>query len=213
MRSFIAGAALAGLMLAGCSHKPPTLPADAVDKAATCGAIQAAGEQQAVGAGHLSPEAQERVLHYALLAGANDDGSFDRDRANTVINRTTTIFDQATKGKWQTLKPACAAEYPASADVTPKLPDPPFDRDLQCYVLVDFMHRALGQIGGRYAEASTSLGVIADKFDSRVGPAVKKQGLDGDKLQARKGRALVAVAKLGSPPAVIKACEAVQPGR
>jgi hypothetical protein len=213
MRFFLAGAAVGGLLLTGCSQKPPALPADPVDKAATCGAIRAASEQQAVGAGHLSAEAQERVLHYALLAGATDDGGFDRAHANMVINRTTTIFDQATKGKWQTLQPACAAAYPAIANRTPKLPDQPFDRDLQCYVLIDFMHRALGQIGGRYAEAATGLGVMADKFDTRVGPAVKKQGLDGDRLQARKGRALVEAARLGTPPEVIKACEAVQPAR
>jgi len=213
MRQIIAGAALGGLLLAGCAKKPPTLPADPVDKAATCGAVRAAAEQQAVGAGHLSPEAQERVLHYALLAGATEDGGFDRERANTVINRTTTIFDQATKGKWQTLQPACAADYPATTNTSPKLPDVPFDRDLRCYVLVDFMHRALGQIGGRYAEAATSLGVTADRFDTRVGPAVKKQGLDGDRLQARKGAALVEAARLGSPPAVITACQAVQPAR
>lgn len=213
MRLLVSTAVIGALLLGGCAKKAPTLPADPVDLAATCGAIHAAAEQQAIGVGHLSPEAQERVLHYALLAGATDDG-FDRDRANAVIARTGTIFDQATKGKWQTLQPACAARFPAAANSHPALPDQPFDRDLQCYVLVDFTHRALGQIGGRYAEAAVKEGALADRLDTRMAPEIKKQGLTGDKLQARKNKALADAARLGQPPAVLEACAAlVQPGR
>lgn len=212
MRLIIAGAAIGGLVLSGCSHTAPTLPADPLDRAATCSAIQLASEQQAVGAGQLSAEAQERVLHVALLAGASDQG-FDRERGNAVINRTATVFDQATKGKWQTLKPACVADYPPLAQAHPTLPNKPFERDLQCYALTDFMRKALGQLGGRYAEASLALGIQADKLDGRIATEIKKQGLVGDKLQARKGQALADAARLGQPPAVLAACKAAQPPR
>ena len=206
MRKVVAVLAGSALALAGCGKKAPVLPTAPTEQAAACAAIQAASEQETAGAtGHLSAEAQERVLQYALLASSGS-GSFDADTADTVVKRTPAIFDQTVKGKWKTLKPACAAAYPATAQTNPTLPDRPAERVLQCYVLTEFMRKALGQIPGRYADATLTLGVLADKLDGKVGSEVKRLGLKGEALQAEKAKALAAAAGLGSPPAVIAAC-------
>ena len=206
MRTMVIAMLGGSLSLAGCGKKAPVLPTEPAEQAAACGAIQAASEQEAVGAtGHLSAEAQERVLHYALIASSGS-GSFDADTADRIVKRTPVIFDKTVKGEWKTLKPACAAAYPATAQTTPILPDQPFERALQCYVVTDFMRKALGQIPGRYADETLSLGILADKLDREVGPEVKRQGLKDEALQARKNKALAAAAGLGSPPAVIAAC-------
>lgn len=206
MRKLTATLLTGALVLAGCGKKAPTLPTTPVDQAAACSAIQVATEQEAVGAtGHLSAEAQERVLHYALLA-ASGKGRFDDAIGNAVIKRTTGIFAETVKGDWRTLRPACAAAYPAAARATPALPDKPDERALQCYALVEFMRKALGQYEGRYADATVAMGVTADKLDARVSPVVKREHLEGEALAERKSRALAAAAGLGSPPAVLAAC-------
>lgn len=197
---------IGALALAGCARKAATLPTDPIDRAAACSAIQAAAEQEAVGAaGHLSADAQGRVLHYALLAGSGG-GRFDADTGNAVIKRTPALFDRTVKGEWKTLKPACAAAFPATAGRQPTLPDDPSRRALQCYVLVDFMRKALGQYGGRYGEDTVRLGVLADKLDAKVAPAVKRRGLQGTALLDAKNEALAAAAALGPPPLVIDQC-------
>jgi len=194
------------LALAGCGKETPTLPAERLDQAAACSAIQAASEQEAVGAaGHLSAAAQERVLHYALLAGTRD-GAFDDQVGNQVIQRTKAQFDRTVKGGWKTLRPACAAAFPAAAQRTPTLPAKADDRVLQCYVLAQLMRQALGQYEGRYNEDTVTLGVLSDKLDLKVGALAKRDGLKDEALAARKAQALAAAAALGQPPAVLEAC-------
>lgn len=194
------------LALAGCSKKAPTLPTQAIDRAAACSAIQVASEQEAAGLkGHLSAEAQERVLHYALLAGSGD-GTYRADTADAVIRRTAPIFAATVKGRWQTLKPACAEAFPATAIAAPPLPAKPFERDVQCYALNAFMRKALGQYEGRYSADTAKMDMLADKLDRRMTPDVQRLGRKGDALQARKADALAAAAALGPPPAVLKAC-------
>ncbi|MDO6416932.1 hypothetical protein Q4F19_21285 [Sphingomonas sp. BIUV-7] len=199
----------AALVLPGCGEKLPTLPEDAVDRAATCGVVAAATQREKAGVkGDLSAEAQEGIFHYALLAGA-EGSEFDSERANAVFKRMPGLFDTTIKGKWQVLRPACATAYPATTNGAPALPEGKLDSALQCYVLVDFMRKAFGSQGGSYTEVSTTLGVLSTKLDAKVSPMLKSAGVgNGDPLVKKRNEAQAAVAKLGQPQAVIKACEA-----
>lgn len=195
------------LILPGCSSKPPSLPADPVDKAATCGVIAAAGEREVAGVkGDLPAKSQERIFHYPLLAGS-DGKSFDDDRAQAVFKRMPTLFDSVIKGKWQTLKPACAAAFPQAQVAQPTLPANPLDSMLQCYVLTDFMRKSLGSAGGSYGEASIRYNLFTTKLDAKVSAALSRAGIkNGPALQARRSEALAAAARMGQPSAVIAAC-------
>ena len=199
---------MTALILAGCAKKEAALPDEPVEKAASCGVIAAATEREAAGVkGDLPAEAQARIFHYPLLA-ASEGESFDKDRADAVFKRMPGLFDHVIKGKWQTLRPACTAAFPATKITDPVLPEKPLDRMLQCYVLVDFMRKALGDLGGSYGEASMRYGVLSTKLDAKVSPALAKAGLkNGDPLQAKRSEALSAASKLGQPSAVIAACE------
>jgi hypothetical protein len=209
MRSVLVASVTIALLLPGCGEKVPTLPDEAVDRAATCGVVSAASQREKAGVkGELPAEAQEGIFHYALLAGA-EGAEFDSERAGAVFKRMPGLFDSTIKGKWQVLQPACATAYPATTNSAPTLPDGKLDSALQCYVLVDFMRKAFGSQGGSYADASMKLGVLSTKLDAKVSPMLKSAGLGaGDALQKKRNEALSSVAKLGQPRAVIKACEA-----
>jgi hypothetical protein len=197
----------AALILPGCASKAPTLPDDPIEKAATCGVVAAASEREAAGVkGDLSAEAQERIFHYALLAGSTGP-RFDDDRAQTIIKRTPKLFDSVTQGKWQTLRPACAAAFPQTQIAQPTLPAKPLDRMLQCYVLTDFMRKSLGSIGGSYSEVSMRYSIFTAKLDGKVAVALAKAGIkNGPALQDRRAEALASAARMGQPGAVIAAC-------
>ena len=209
MRGVMLWGAAAGLAVAGCGERAPTLPDDPVQKAATCGVVAAATERAKAGAkGDLPVEAQERIFQYALLAGSTG-GHFDAERANAVSAAMPGLFDTTIKGKWQTLQPACAQAFPATAQTTPTLPDRKVDSLLQCYVLVDFTRKALAGAGASYSEQAVRLGSYAAKLDGQLSPLLG--GAKGDALQTRRNDALAKVAGLGQPPAVLEACEAKYP--
>ncbi|PZU09551.1 hypothetical protein [Sphingomonas sp.] len=209
MRSVLVASVGLALLLPACGEKMPTLPEDAVDRAATCGVVAAALQREKAGVkGELPAEAQEGIFHYALLAGS-EGAEFDSGRANAVFQRMPGLFDSTIKGKWQVLRPACATAYSATVNSAPKLPAGRLDHALQCYVLVDFLRKAFGSQGGSYAEASMKLGVLGTKLDAKVSPMLKAAGVgNGDALQKKRNEALAAVARLGQPQAVIKACAA-----
>ena len=198
----------AALILPGCASKVPTLPDDPVEKAATCGVIAAAGEREVTGVkGDLPVAAQERIFHYPLLAGSQDK-SFDDDRAQAVFKRMPKLFDSTIQGKWQTLRPACAAAFPQTQITQPTLPAKPLDRMLQCYVLTDFMRKSLGSVGGSYSEVSLRYGVFTTKLDDKVSKALAAAGIkNGPALQSRRAEALAAAARMGQPGKVIDACQ------
>jgi hypothetical protein len=208
MRTLFVGGALLGLALGGCSKQAPTLPTDALDQAATCGVVAAASEREVAGAqGELSADAQGRILHYAMLY-ASTGKALDQDKVNAVSKRMPALFDQTIKGKWQTLRPACATAFPASAVKTPVLPAKPLEAMLECDALAGFLRKALDDQGATYGPAANAYGAFIDKLDPKMSIPLRQVGLrGGDALRDRKLEALAAATKLGQPPAVIDACE------
>lgn len=200
-------------LLSACGEKTPTLPTDALDRAATCGVVAAAGERLAAGAnGDLPADGQARILHYAMLYASTGD-ALDQDKVNAVSKRMPALFDQTIKGKWQTLKPACAQAFPASQVRQPLLPAKPLDSMLDCYVLADFLRKVLSEQGGSYGAAANNYGMLKDRLDTKMAPLVRAAGLrNGRSFQQKWQEALAAAAKLGQPPAVIAACERKYPG-
>ena len=194
-------------LLVGCGKKTLALPADPIERAATCGVVAAATLRTAAGVkGDLSPEDQGRIFHYPLLA-ASEGGAYDPTKAGAVFKLQPQLADRITKGKWQELQPACAEAYPATVVKQPTLPAGQLDSALQCYMTLDFMRKALADAGASYAEASVKYGAIATHLDPKVSAALKSAGIKGnDAIQVRRKQALADAAKLGPPPAIIAAC-------
>jgi hypothetical protein len=207
MRKLAATSAVIGLLLAGCGEKALELPSDPVDQAATCGVITAASERETAGLkGDLSPDAQSRVLHFAMLYAAQGK-SFDAEKVNVVSQRMHALADAITKGKWQTLRPACAAAYPASQIKAPQLPAKGIEAQLECYALADFLRKALGDQPS-YAQAVQRYNLLTGKLDVSMAPALRAAGIrNGAPLNERRSEALVAATRLGQPSGVLAACE------
>src|SRR3546814_10718881 len=93
-------AAGAALLFSACGPKALTLPEQPVDRAATCGVV-AATEARAATPDIKQPlpfTAQGRILHYALLAGAEGE-EFSAETATAVNQRMSDLQEEITSGE------------------------------------------------------------------------------------------------------------------
>jgi hypothetical protein len=213
MRSPIAALIPAlALAVTGCGAPKLALPADPIGKAATCGVVAAANARVANTSDVSAPlpfEKQGQIVHYALLAGA-DDGAFSLDRAAAVMQRMQEIQEDVTSGKWQDLVQPCQAAFPeASPSREVALPQDPLEAQLGCYMLSKFMVKALAAQSGAYDKELVTFGALNRDLDPKIAKSLDRRGIRSEK--AREGQqdsALAKVAKLGTPAKVMGACTA-----
>jgi hypothetical protein len=196
------------LPLAACGGpKALALPAEPVDRAATCAVVAAAEARVAVKdvQAPLPLAAQGRIVHYALLA-ASADGRSDAETANAVNRRMKALEHRITGGRWQALSQPCRDAFPAAVDASPALPPGKLDAGLACEELAEFMANAFeGQkdVAHEVSEYRTLRGRLND----RLAPALKARVRGGFEAQQAEGRkALARAAGLGPPTAVLDLC-------
>ena len=201
---FAAGAAL---LLGACGPGALTLPEQPTDRAATCGVVAAAEARATAEMGTALPfEAQGRILHYALLA-ASDGEEFVPETANAVARRMSELQDEITSGDWQSLSPACAAAYPASAVTAVTLPSDRFDAQLGCDALGDFMTTALRGSERDYGNELAAYHDLSQTLGQALAPAMRNRvGADLEAQQKARRSALARAARLGSPVSVMRLC-------
>ena len=196
------------LLLASCGPQALALPEAAVDRAATCGVVAAAEARAATNdiKASLPFTAQLRILHYALLAGAQGE-SFSADASTAVIDRMPTLQEEITEGKWQELAPACRAAYPEAEKEEVTLPAARFDAQLGCDELGTFLSERLQSQEMNYGEQLSNYRGMLRKLDQTLGPGLRSRaGADLAAQQAERRRALAAMVKLGSTAAVMRQC-------
>ena len=198
------------LALASCGGpKALTLPADRIDRAATCGIVAAAEARNAVADFNqpLPLAAQGRILHYALLA-ASQDGHFSAETAGAVSKRMSALQAEVTNGKWQDLAPACRAAFPAAAQTgEAKLPSDRLDAELGCSELAQFTATALEADKAHYAAQLSDYRRLKTRLSDRLGPALRSRA--GSNLTAQRAagdKALAAIVQRGSPVALLDQC-------
>lgn len=207
LKTSIPATCAAALLLASCGPKSLALPDDPVERAATCGSVTAAAERAATTdiKAPLSLDAIGRVIHYPLLAGSTE-GGFSAETASAVQKRMTEIQDKVVDRKWQDMVPVCHAAFPATAIVEVKLPADRFEAQLGCDELGDFLRTALeGQ--APYADALADYGALGRKLETPLGAGLRSRvGSSIGAQQAERRKALAAMAALGPPITVMKAC-------
>ena len=106
--NYIALAAASMMVLASCGSKKLSLSNDPIDKAATCAVVSAADARLKApdGKGDLDFEAQTRIIHYAMLAGAQGQ-DFSAARASAVVTRMNALQEDITSNKWKDLIEPC----------------------------------------------------------------------------------------------------------
>lgn len=204
----------AALLLSGCGPKALALPANPVDKAATCGIVEAAMARKTGDAakGDLPFDEQGRILHYALLA-ASEGGSFSRDVVAKVVDRMSALQDNVTKGDFEKLVVPCHQAYPAAARATPEpLPADAFTARLGCYELGSFLNHALPGQNPEYGERLSEYGSLRRRLDVPVGASLSQRGAKSTEAQDKlRARALATMVGLGAPMAVMNQCLAKYP--
>ena len=196
------------LVLAGCGPKPLALPADPVDRAATCGVVAAATARTAVTdvQAPLPLAAQGKIFHYALLAASTGE-AFEADMANRVNKRMRELQESITGGKWQALAPACDAAFPVAAKTEVTLPEARLDAQLACEELAEFTSVALEGEEINYGNELAAYRRMRSALNDALGPGLRARAGGNLEAQAReRKRALAEAAKLGSPMAVLDKC-------
>lgn len=204
--SAFAGATL--LLLAGCGPKSLALPADPVDRAATCGVVAAATARTALTdvKAPLPLAAQGKIFHYALLT-ASEGGEFTADTANRVNKRMGQLQESITGGKWKALAPACDAAFPLAGKTEVALPEGRLDAQLACEELAEFASVALDGEEVNYGNELAAYRRMRSELNDALGPGLRARAGGGLEAQTReRKRALAAAAKLGSPIAVLDTC-------
>jgi hypothetical protein len=207
MRALLACLCSAAL-LAGCGPKALTLSEDPIDRAATCGVVAAA--EARAGSAEIKQalpfEAQGRILHHALVA-ATEGGTFSGQKASAVSRRMSELQGEITAGKWQELAPACGAAFPEAGKTEVNIPGSRFDAQLGCDELAEFMMTALEGQKRDYGNELAEYRDLRQRFNAVLGPGLRaRAGADLQAQQAERRKALAAVARLGSPVAVMKQC-------
>ncbi|HEY1606746.1 MAG TPA: hypothetical protein VGF77_14230 [Allosphingosinicella sp.] len=200
--------ALAALALASCGGpKPLVLPADPVDRAATCGIVAAAEARSATADINqpLTIDAQGHILQHAMLA-ASGSGRFSVQIANAVSKRMSELQAEVTSGKWQDLEPACSAAFPTATSGEATLPKDRLDAQLGCSALAEFTASAL-ESDRHYAAEISRYRKLRATLSDHMGPALRARfGSDLTKQRDAGDKAMAAMAELGSPVAVLDQC-------
>jgi hypothetical protein len=203
-----AGLAAAGLLLSSCGARTIELPADPVDRAATCGVVAAATARTAVAdvKAPLPLAAQGKIFHYALLA-ASEGGELKADVANRVNKRMSQLQESITSGKWRALAPACDAAFPAAAKTGVTLPAARLDAQLACEELAEFTSVALEGEEIHYGNELAAYRRMRTELNDSLASGLRgRAGADPEAQRRERNRALAAAAQLGSPTAVLDAC-------
>ena len=196
------------LLLAGCGAKSLELPADPVDRAATCGVVAAATARTSVAdvKAPLPLAAQGRIFHYALLA-ASEGGEFKADIANRVNKRMSALQEGITSGKWRDLGPACAAAFPVAEKTEIALPAGRLDAQLACEELAEFTSVALDGEELHYGNELAGYRRMRSALNDALAPGLRaRAGADLEAQGRERKQSLAAAAQLGSPTAVLGKC-------
>jgi hypothetical protein len=200
---------LAALLLSGCGGpRALDLPADPIDRAATCAVVAAAAARIAVPdiKAPLPLAAQGRIFHYALLA-ATTEGAFEPETANRVNKRMRELEAGITSGKWQDLVPACDSAFPVAAKTDVSLPSGSFDAQLACEELADFTSVALEGSEKDFGNELAGYRRMRTELNDALAPGLRARAGSNSEAQSReRKRALAAAAALGSPIPVLDAC-------
>lgn len=212
-KSLILGCTALSLALGGCGGPEQlALPSDPIERAATCGVVTAAEArtQQTNVSSPLAFDTQGAIMHYALLAGAENQ-SFSRERAAKVVARMGELGDSLTEKKWETLIGPCRESFPATDPAKPiSLPEDRLESQMSCYMLGDFLAKAMKMQGNTYGDQLIEYGMLNNDLDPKIASGLARRGIagNGEKAKALRNAALADAAQRGSPMAVMEKCKA-----
>lgn len=210
MRIAIIAPALLGLVLSGCGPKQLALPADPVDRAATCGVV-AAAEARAGTTNIAAPlpfEQQGRIMHYAMLA-ASEGKAFNTSRAAAVVDRMSQLESGITGGEWHMLVAPCGKAFPETkGEDKATLPADLLQARTGCYAMGAFFIKALGAQNAAYGAQLGAYSRMNRDLDQKIGAGLAARGIKSNSEAAStlRSEAFAHMVRLGPPMTVMSTC-------
>jgi hypothetical protein len=155
----------AAFAASACTPPAGQLPDDPLDRATACTAVRAlelsAGKAQG---GPVSFEGFTEIMHFAMLAGAEDGVQVDLHRLFTVSQRAPAAMAELDADEWPQLVEPCNAAFPETQRPAEPLPPDPYEAGLTCFGLSEFFartasdypaeRRELAELAGRALQAA-----------------------------------------------------------
>lgn len=196
--------ALASLLAVNaCAEPAGQLPADPLERATTCTAVRAlelsAGK---VGEDQLSFEGFTEILHFAMLAAAEDGVQVDMRRMFAVSQRAPAAMDQLKNEEWQPLVEPCNAAFPETQRPASPLPTNPYEAGLTCFGLTEFLARTAAD----YPAQRRELAQLADRALQAAQPTLRERARDNADAQRLAAGYTARGFQSGPPAALLGQC-------
>jgi hypothetical protein len=132
--------ALLALAAAGCTQPSGQLPQDPLERATACTAVRALElSASKAGEGPVSFDGFAEVIHFSMLAAAQDGVQVDPRRLFAISQQAPAVMAQLEEPEWRAMVEPCNAAFPETQRPAPPLPPDPYEAGLTCFGLADFM--------------------------------------------------------------------------
>lgn len=194
-------AMMLALGLAGCVRAELALPEEGLSQAATCSAVRALELRQG-GDGAVTFDGFTEILHFAMIAAAEDDVQVDLRRLMAVSARAPVIMQEIQSKAWPTLVEPCNAAFPQTQRNPPALPPDPYEAGMTCFALADF----LGKTAGDYPDAQRAAVALAGPALTAAQPILRQRASDNAEAQRIVSGYASRAFKAGRPAMLLAQC-------
>lgn len=196
--------ALGGLVAASaCAQPAGRLPEDPLERATACTAVRAlelsAGK---TGGGPVSFEGSTEILHFAMLAAAEDGVQVDLRRLFAVSQRAPAAMEQLQGAEWQALVEPCNAAFPETQRLASALPPDPYEAGLTCFGLTEF----LAKTATDYPAQRRELAELAVRSLQAAQPTLRERAKDNEEAQRLAAGYTARAFKSGAPSSLLGQC-------
>jgi hypothetical protein len=193
----------ASLGASACTQPAGDLPEDSVERAATCEAVRAlelsAGKAQA---GPVSFEGFTEILHFAMLAAAEDGVQVDLNRLFTVSQRAPAVMAELDGDEWPALVEPCNTAFAETQRPAEPLPPDLYEAGLTCFGLTEFLARTATD----YPAERREMAQIADRALQAAQPTLRERASDNVEAQRLAGGYAARGFKAGRPASLLGQC-------
>jgi hypothetical protein len=195
--------ALLALAAAGCTQPSGQLPQDPLERATACTAVRAL--ELSVGKGGEGPVSFDgfaEIIHFAMLAAAEDGVQVDPRRLFAISQQAPAVMAELEEAEWRAMVEPCNAAFPETQRPPPPLPRDPYEAGLTCFGLADFMVRTAAD----YPAERRELAGLADRALQAAQPVLRERARDDEDARRIAAGYAARGFKAGRPASLLSQC-------
>jgi hypothetical protein len=195
--------ALLALAAAGCTQPSGQLPQDPLERATACTAVRALElSASKAGEGPVSFDGFAEVIHFSMLAAAQDGVQVDPRRLFAISQQAPAVMAQLEEPEWRAMVEPCNAAFPETQRPAPPLPPDPYEAGLTCFGLADFMVKTAAD----YPAERGELAGLADRALQAAQPVLRERARDNEDAQRIAAGYAARGFKAGRPASLLSQC-------